>query len=85
MKSEHTMSFRVEQGVHERFVAATLKLGINGSQVLREALIEKVEELEELATLAERLKQKRKKKPIAELWKSLGPDHNLCDKCLTKP
>jgi predicted DNA-binding protein len=79
MKSEHTMSFRVEQGVHERFVAATAKLGINGSQVLREALIEKVEELEELATLAERLKQKqkRKKKPIAELWKSLGLDRNL--------
>lgn len=76
-KSEHTMSFRIENDIHQRFISATSKLGINGSQVLRDALAEKVEELEELATVAERLKKNRKKKPIRELWTDLGLDNNV--------
>jgi predicted DNA-binding protein len=71
------MSFRVENAIHERFVSATSKLGINSSQALRDALVEKVEELEELATVAERLKLKRKRKPIKKLWEELGLDNNV--------
>lgn len=76
-KSEHTMSFRVENDVHQRFISATAKLGMNASQILRDALTEKVEELEELATVAERLKKNRKRKPINELWNDLGLDNNV--------
>lgn len=76
-KSEHTMSFRIESDMHQRFMNATSKLGMNGSQVLRDALADKVEELEELATVAERLKKNRKKKPISELWTDLGLDHHV--------
>ena len=74
---QHTVSFRVEEDVHSRLVAATDKLGLNASKILRDALLEKLEELEELAIVYERLKKNRKRKPIAELWGELGLDHNI--------
>lgn len=74
---QHTVSFRVEEDVHSRLVAATDKLGLNASKVFRDALVEKLEELEELAVVYERLKQNRQKKPIAELWGELGLDNNI--------
>ena len=49
----------------------------NASKVFRDALIEKLEELEELFIVSDRLKQKRKRKPIAELWNELGLDDNV--------
>ena len=43
-----SISFRVEQAVHDRFMSATDRLGLNASKVLREALTERLEELEKL-------------------------------------
>lgn len=75
--SQQTVSFRVDEEVHDRLMAATDKLGLNASKVFRDALIDKLEELEELAIVYERLKQNRPKKPINELWSELGLDNNV--------
>lgn len=74
---QHTVSFRVEEEVHSRLVAAADKLNLNASKVFRDALVEKLEELEELVIVYDRLKKNRKKKPIAELWGELGLDNNI--------
>ena len=75
--SQQTVSFRVDEEVHNRLMSATNKLGLNTSKVFRDALIDKLEELEELAIVYERLKQNRPKKPIEELWSELGLDNNV--------
>lgn len=75
--AQQTVSFRIDENVHSRLVMATDKLGLNASKVFRDALLEKLEELEELVIVSDRLKQKRKRKPIAELWSELGLDDNV--------
>ena len=75
--SQQTVSFRIEQNIHSRLVSATDKLGLNASKVFRDALEEKLEELEELVIVSERLKQNRKRKPISELWSELGLEDNV--------
>ena len=66
------MSFRVEQAVHDRFMSATDKLGLNASKVLREALTERLEELEQLVIFADQLKENRQRRSLGELCKVLG-------------
>lgn len=74
--AQQTVSFRVGEDVHSRLVAATDKLGLNTSRIFRDALLDKLEELEELMIVSERLKKNRKRKPIDKLWSELGLDNN---------
>ena len=74
--AQQTVSFRVGEDVHSRLVTATNKLGLNTSRIFRDALLDKLEELEELMIVSERLKKNRKRKPIDELWSELGLDNN---------
>ncbi|HTQ98773.1 MAG TPA: DUF6290 family protein [Candidatus Acidoferrum sp.] len=66
------MTFRVEADVKERLDAVVSRLGLNQSRILRDAVVEKIEELEELAIVMERIKSKRPRRPIEQLWKELG-------------
>jgi RHH-type transcriptional regulator, rel operon repressor / antitoxin RelB len=66
------MTFRVEDEVKARLDSVVSRLGLNQSRILRDAVVEKIEELEELATVMERIKDKRPRRPIAQLWKELG-------------
>lgn len=59
MPSEQkTISFRIEYSLHERLTKMTEKLGLNASRVFRDALTEKMDQLEALALLADSLKKK---------------------------
>ena len=71
------MSFRVEQAVHDRFMSATDKLGLNASKVLREALTERLEELEQLVIVADQLKENRQRRSLDELCKELGLENKV--------
>lgn len=66
------MTFRLENDIKNRLDAVVDKLGLNQSKIVRDAVVTKLEELEELASLLERVQANRTKKPIAELWKELG-------------
>ena len=71
------MSFRVEQAVHDRFMSATERLGLNASKVLREALTERLEELEQLVIVADQLKENRQRRSLDELCKELGLENKV--------
>lgn len=66
------LTFRLENDIKNRLDAVVDKLGLNQSKIVREAVVAKLEELEELAALLDRVQANRSKKPIAELWKELG-------------
>ncbi len=66
------LTFRLEDDVKTRLDEVVNQLGLNQSQVLRDAVLARLEELEEMAVLMERVKAKRGKRPINELWKELG-------------
>lgn len=66
------LTFRLEDEVKDRLDAVVNQLGLNQSKILRDAVIERLEELEEMAVVMERVKAKRPKRPINELWKELG-------------
>lgn len=68
------MTFRLEDEVKGRLDKVVNKLGLNQSKILRDAVIERLDELEELAVVMDRLKANRPKRPINELWKELGMD-----------
>ena len=71
------ISFRVEQAVHDRFMSATERLGLNASKVLREALTERLEELEQLVIVADQLKENRQRRSLDELCKELGLENKV--------
>jgi hypothetical protein len=48
------------------------KLGLNQSKIVRDAVIERLVELEEMAVVMERIKANRPKRPITEFWAELG-------------
>jgi RHH-type rel operon transcriptional repressor/antitoxin RelB len=66
------MTFRLEDDIKARLDDVVSRLGLNQSRILRDAVVDKIEELEELALVMERLKDKRPRRPIAQLWKELG-------------
>ena len=65
-------TFRIEDDVKNRLDIVVQKLGLNQSKILRDAVIERLIELEEMAEVMDRLKANRQKRPINELWKELG-------------
>ena len=66
-----TLTFRLEDEVKNRLDTVVNQLGLNQSKILRDAVTERLEELEEMAVLMERVKANRPKRPIDELWKEL--------------
>lgn len=67
-----TLTFRLEDDVKDRLDAVVNQLGLNQSKILRDAVIERLEELEEMVIIMERVKANRPKRPINELWEELG-------------
>jgi RHH-type transcriptional regulator, rel operon repressor / antitoxin RelB len=65
------VTFRIEKDVKARLDAVVEQLGLNQSKILRDAVIERLEELEEMALIMERIRANRPKRPINELWKAL--------------
>ena len=73
----NVMTFRVEEEVKNRMDAVVEKLGLNQSKILRDVFVERLQELEDLVILSERVKANRPKRPIAELWDELGLGNNV--------
>ena len=71
------LTFRLEDEVKDRLDAVVNQLGLNQSKILRDAVIERLEELEEMAVLMQRVKAKRPKRSINELWKELGLENKV--------
>ncbi len=71
------LTFRLEDDVKVRLDAVVEKLGLNQSKILRDAVIARLEELEEMTVVMERIKANRPKRPIDELWKELGLDNQI--------
>ncbi|MDO9318534.1 MAG: DUF6290 family protein [Gammaproteobacteria bacterium] len=69
------MTFRLEDDIKTRLDTVVSKLGLNQSRIVRDALVAKLEELEEMVILMERVRANRPKRPIDELWKELGLDN----------
>lgn len=66
------LTFRLEDDVKVRLDSVVDKLGLNQSKILRDAVVERLVELEEMAIVMERIKANRPKRPINELWTELG-------------
>lgn len=66
------LTFRLEDDVKVRLDAVVQNLGLNQSKILRDAVVARLEELEEMTVVMERIKANRPKRPIDELWKELG-------------
>jgi predicted DNA-binding protein len=71
------LTFRLEDEVKARLDAVVEQLGLNQSKILRDAVIARLEELEEMTVVMERIKANRPKRPIDELWKELGLDNQI--------
>jgi len=65
------MTFRVDDELKNRLETVVNELGLNQSKILRDAVTDRLEELEAMLVLMERVKANRPKRPIAELWKEL--------------
>ena len=72
-----TINFRIEDEVKERLDAVVNQLGLNQSKILRDAVLNTLDELEEMVVLMERLKASRPKRDIHELWKQLGLEDSV--------
>lgn len=68
------VTFRIEDELKTRLDEVVKKLGLNQSKFFRDAVVERLEELEEVVVLMERVKANRSRRPIDELWKELGMD-----------
>ena len=71
------LTFRLEDDVKVRLDAVVEQLGLNQSKILRDAVIARLEELEEMTVVMERIKANRPKRPIDELWRELGLDNQI--------
>jgi predicted DNA-binding protein len=67
-----SLSVRVEDDVKERLERLARVHGLNVSHVLREAIGERVEELEDFYAVSERLARPHRRVPDAEVWAELG-------------
>jgi predicted DNA-binding protein len=69
------VTFRIEEEYKQRLDAVVDQLGLNQSKILREVVVERLEELEEMVVIMERLKSNRPRRPVDELWKELGMEN----------
>jgi predicted DNA-binding protein len=65
------LSVRVEDGIKERLERLARNHGLNVSHVLREAIAERVEELEDFYEVSARLARPHQRVSDEEVWASL--------------
>ena len=66
-----SISIRVEDGLKQRLEQLAQVHGLNLSHVLREAIAERVEELEDFYEVSARLARPHRRVPDAEVWAEL--------------
>jgi RHH-type transcriptional regulator, rel operon repressor / antitoxin RelB len=69
-----TLSIRIDEGIKERWEKLAEAHGLNASQHMREAIVEKLEELEDYYVVKERLSKPYETIPDEEVWRRLGFD-----------
>ncbi len=67
-----SVTFRLDDSLNQRFDGLVAKLGLNKSSVMRDAIAAKLDELEEVLTIQQRLKERDSKISSEELWAKLG-------------
>jgi RHH-type rel operon transcriptional repressor/antitoxin RelB len=67
-----TVSVRLDESVKARWERLAEAHGLNQSQLMREAIVEKLEELEDFYTVKARLAAPFTPVPDDEVWKRLG-------------
>ena len=66
-----SISFRVEDGLKERLVCLARAHGLNLSHVVREAIAERVEDLEDFYEVSARLARPHRRLSDADVWAEL--------------
>lgn len=67
-----TLSIRIDDEVKARWEQLAKEHGLNPSQHMRAAIIDRLEELEDYYVVKERLSKPYKTIPHEEVWRSLG-------------
>jgi predicted DNA-binding protein len=66
------LSFLIDDEMKARLEAVATRLGLDRDQVLREALLEKIEELEDYGVVRERLDRPHTRIDHDQVWRKLG-------------
>lgn len=67
-----TLSIRIDEDVKARWEQLAKAHGLNPSQHMREAIIDRLEELEDYYVVKERTSKPYKTIPHEEVWRQLG-------------
>jgi RHH-type transcriptional regulator, rel operon repressor / antitoxin RelB len=67
-----TLSIRIDDGVKDRWATLSKNFGLNQSEIFRQAIVEKLEELEDFYVIKERLSQPFETVSNDDVWKELG-------------
>ncbi len=67
-----TLSIRIDDEVKARWTRLSAEFGLNQSQLFRQAIEEKLEELEDFYIVRERLDKPFKTVSNEDVWKDLG-------------
>jgi RHH-type rel operon transcriptional repressor/antitoxin RelB len=75
VENMRAVSVRVDADIKARWDRLASEHGLNQSQLMREALIEKLEELEDFYTVRARLAEPFEPVPNEEVWRRLGVEN----------
>lgn len=67
-----TVSVRIDDDIKQRWAELAKAHGLNPSQHMRDAIIDRLEELEDYYVVKERLSQPYETIPHEEVWRRLG-------------
>lgn len=67
-----TLSIRIDDDIKARWTKLSEEYGLNQSQLMRQAVEEKLEELEDFYAVRERLKKPFKTVSNDDVWKEIG-------------
>ncbi|MFB9949820.1 DUF6290 family protein [Rhizobium puerariae] len=67
-----TFSIRIDDDIKARWARLSADYGLNQSQLLRQAIEEKLEELEDFYAIRERLDKPFRTIPNDDVWKEIG-------------
>jgi len=67
-----TMSIRIDDTIKERWAELSKAHGLNQSEIFRQAIVEKLEELEDFYVIRDRLSQPFEVVSNDDVWKDLG-------------
>lgn len=74
-----TISIRIDEDVKRRWDQLADEHGLNQSRLMREAILEKLEELEDFYVVKERTGEPFTPVPDEEVWRRLGLEAKLED------